>query len=153
MRGRWYLLLLGAVVVACVGLAQTRPGHAALAAAGLYEQPATYTELAFSTPGSLPSTLTKSGSSVKVSFGIHNVSGNAHTYNWTIALVRSGVSQVKASGVAATPAQGRSLINKSVMVACPSGRVQVVVRLASTNESISDWMTCPPAAAKKRAVQ
>ena len=148
MRSRWYLLLLIAAVMACASLAQTRQGHTLLGAAGLYEEPATYTELAFSTPDELPNTLPKSNASVKVSFGIHNVSGSVRSYNWSIALVRSGVSQVKASGAALTAAQGRTTITKSVMAACDGGRVQVVVHLASPAESISFWMTCPPATTK-----
>jgi hypothetical protein len=153
MRGRWYLLLLAGVAVVCVGLAQTRPGHAVLGAAGLYEKPATYTELAFSTPGALPSTLSKSGARVNVSFDIHNVSDNPRSYNWSIALVRSGASHVEASGAASAPAQGRTAITKSVTATCASGRVEVVVHLASPADSISFWMTCPPAAGKKRAAK
>jgi hypothetical protein len=153
MKGRWYLILLAAVVLACAGLAQTRPGHAALASAGLYEEPATYSELAFSTPDALPSALTKSGASVKVSFGIRNVSSDPRSYDWSIALVRSGKSQVKASGTAPAPAQGQTEITRSVAAACVGGRVQVVVRLANPAESISFWMTCPPAATKKRSAQ
>ncbi len=155
MRGRWYLLLLAGLAVVCAGLAQTQPGHAALAAAGLYEKPAVYTELAFSAPGALPSTLAKSGTPVSVSFGIHNVSGSQQSYNWSIALVRSGTSRVAASGVAATPAQGRATVTKPVKVTCASAseRIQVVVRLASPADSISFWLTCPPAAAKTRAAK
>lgn len=150
---RWYLLLPVAIVLACAGLAQTQPGHAALRAAGLYEEPATYAELAFSTPSALPSMLTKSGASVKVSFGIHNVSADARSYKWSIVLVRAGVSQVKVSGAALTPPQGRTTITRSVVAACADGRVRVVVRLASPAESISFWMTCPPAAAKTKVAR
>ena len=153
MRSRWYLLLLIAAVIACAGLAQTRQGHALLGAAGLYKEPATYTELAFSKPDALPSTLPKSNASVEVSFGIHNVSGNARSYTWSIALVRSGVNQVKASGGALTAAQGRTTITKSVVAACDGGRVQVVVHLASPAESIGFWMTCPHATAKTRVAR
>ena len=153
VRSRWYLLALAAVALICAALAQTRQGHAALGAAGLYEEPSTYAELAFSTPNALPSALAKSGASVKVSFGIHNVSDNPRTYIWSIALVHSGVSQVKASGTASTAAQGQTEITTSVVAACVGGRVQVVVRLASPAESISFWMTCPPAAAKTRVAQ
>lgn len=155
MRGRWYLLMLAGFAVVCAGLAQTQPGHAALAAAGLYEKPAAYTELAFSAPGALPGTLAKSGTPVNVSFGIHNVSDSARSYNWSIALVRSGASRVAASGVAATPAQGRTAVSKPVAVTCASAseRIQVVVRLASPADSISFWLTCPPAPAKTRAAK
>jgi hypothetical protein len=153
MRGRWYLALVAVIVVVCAGLAQAQQGHSLLRAAGLYEEPASYTELAFNTPGALPSTLTKSGASVKVSFGIHNVSENPRSYTWSIVLVYSGVSRVKASGAAPTPPQGRTAITKSVVAACVGGRVQVVVRLASPAESISSWMTCPPAAAMTKDAQ
>jgi hypothetical protein len=134
-------------------LAQTGSGHTLLRAAGLYEEPASYTELAFSTPGDLPSALAKPSASVKVSFGIHNVSDSPRSYDWSIALVHSGVSQVKASGAASTSAQGRTAVTKSVTAACSSGRVQVVVRLASPAQSISFWLTCPPVASKAKAAR
>lgn len=153
MRNRWPLLLLAAAVMACAGLAQTRPGHALLGTAGLYQKPAAYTELAFTRPDALPSTLTKAKPSVKVSFGIHNVSDSARSYHWSIALVRSGASGVKASGTALTSAQGRTVITKSVVAACVGGRVQVVVRLASPKQSIGFWMTCPPVRGKTGAAK
>ena len=153
MSSRLYLAVFAVVALVCVGMAQTGSGHAVLRTVGLYEEPASYTELAFSTPGALPSTLPKSGASVTVSFGIHNVSDTPRSYAWSIALVRSGKSQVKASGAAPTSAQGRTAVTRSVAVACPAGRVQVVVRLASPAQSVSFWLTCPPAATKKQAAR
>jgi hypothetical protein len=152
-RPRWPLLLLAAIVLACAGLAQTQPGHAALRAVGLYEEPATYAELAFTAPSALPSTLAKPGARVKVSFGVHNVSADPRSYQWSIVLVHAGVSRLKASGVKLTPPEGRITITRSVTAACTGGRVQVVVRLASPAESIGFWMTCPPAAVKKKGHQ
>jgi hypothetical protein len=149
MKGHWQLLTLVAVVLVCAGLAQTQQGHVLLRNVGLYETPATYTELTFSEPGDLPTTVARPSSNVKVSFGIHNVSDTARSYAWSIALVHAGKSQVKASGSAQTPAQGRTAVARPVVVACVGGRVQVVVRLASPAESISYWMTCPPAPSKK----
>jgi hypothetical protein len=152
MKGRWHLFLLVAAVLTCVGLAQTSQGHVLLRDTGLYETPAIYTELTFSEPGALPSVLQKSGGNVKVSFGIHNVSGAPRSYQWSIVFVHAGKSQVKASGAARTLAQGRTAVTRSLAAVCVGGRLQVVVRLASPVESISFWMTCPPAA-KKQASQ
>lgn len=151
MRGHWRPVLLAVIILACVGFAQTSQGHAVLATAGLYEEPATYTELAFTTPGALPSTLPTSNASVKVSFGIHNVSSGQRSYNWSIETVHLGVSQVKASGAVLTAAQAQAVVTRSVVPACTSGRVEIVVRLASPAESIIFWMTCPSALTKTHA--
>ena len=151
MRTRWGPLLLVAITLTCLSLAQTPQGHTLLGAVGIYEEPATFTELAFSEPSALPNTLPTQSASVKVSFGIHNVSSDSRSYNWSIVLVHSGESQVKASGTVFTLAQGRTSVSKSVPAACSSGRVQVVVRLASPAESISFWVTCPSAPVKKQA--
>jgi hypothetical protein len=153
MKNRWQLLLLVAAVLVCAGMAQTRPGHALLRDTGLYETPAAYTELTFSAPGNLPSTAEKPNADITVAFGIHNVSSDSRDYHWSIVLVHSGKSQVWASGTVLTPAQGRTAVTKAVQAACSSGRVQVVVRLASPAESISFWVTCPTATAKKQAKQ
>jgi hypothetical protein len=151
MKGRWPLLSVVAVVLICVSLAQTQPGHVLLRDTGLYETPAVYTELMFSEPEALPSALEKPSGNVKVSFGIHNVSDASRSYQWSIVFVHAGKSQVKASGVVQTPPQGLIGITRSLVTACVGGRLQVVVRLANPAESISFWMTCPSAAAKKQA--
>lgn len=153
MKRHWRLLWLTAVLLSAVGLAQTQQGHVLLRNVGLYETPATYTELAFSHPGALPSALAKPSEALTVSFGIHNVSDAPRQYRWSIVLEHSGKSQVKASGAALTPAQGRTTVTKSVAAACVGGRLQVVVKLASPAESISFWLTCPPAADTGQAQQ
>jgi hypothetical protein len=99
MRGRWSLLSLVAIVLCCAALTQTSRGHVLLQDAGLYETPATYTELTFSHPGALPDALVKPSSKLTVSFGIHNVSDIPRSYQWFIMLAHSGKSQVKASGL------------------------------------------------------
>lgn len=145
MRGRWSLLSLVALVVICVGLAQTSQGHALLRDAGLYEVPASYTELAFTDAGALPNTLTLAKKQVPVSFSVHNVSGSSQTYQWSIAVTRDGKSQVKAAGTVGVPAQGKATVTRSVTTACGTApKVQVVVRLASPAESIDFWALCPP---------
>lgn len=148
MKGRWHLLLIMPVVLICAGLAQTPKGHMLLRDAGLYETPATYTELAFSDPRALPNSLPSPDSNVQVSFGIHNVSDVSRSYQWSIVLVHAAKSQVGASGTVQTPPQGRTAVTRSVAAACVGGRLQVVARLASPAESISFWLTCPAAPAK-----
>lgn len=148
MKSRAHLLLIAMTCAVCVGLAQTAQGHRLLGAAGIYEEPATYTELAFSMPGALPNTLPTSTASVRVSFGIQNVSSSPRSYSWSIVLMRSGVSKVNATGTVVTAAQGRATVTKSIVPGCTNGRVQVVVRLLSPNQSISFWLTCPSARTK-----
>jgi hypothetical protein len=143
MRARWQLLVLIAALLACVSLAQTQQGHAVLGSVGLYETPASYTELAFSDPGHLPGALATPNASIKVSFTIHNVSGNSRSYQWSIILANSGKDQVATNGTALSPAQGQTEVTRSVKTYCVNSRLQVTVRLASPAESISFWMTCP----------
>jgi hypothetical protein len=138
------LVILLALAVLCVGVAQTSPGHAALRGMGLYEPPASYTELTFAAPGDLPSALSAAGSAINVAFDIHNVSGAARTYQWSIALAKNGQDgRQKASGTVTAPAQGRVTVTRSVAATCTGGRLQVLVRLASPAESVDFWVTCP----------
>jgi hypothetical protein len=137
------LVLVVALILLCVSLAQTSQGHVLLSDVGLYEQPASYAELTFTNPGDLPSALPSANSPIDVSFGIHNVSGAARAYQWSIVLTKASQSHVKASGTVTAPAQGRVTVTKSVAMACVGGRLQVLVRLASPAESISFWVTCP----------
>jgi hypothetical protein len=153
MKGRWHLSFLAVAILACVGLAQTQQGHVVLSDVGLYETPAANTALAFSEPGALPSALEKPNGAVKVSFGIHNASDDPRSYQWSVVFVRLGETQVKASGSVLTPAQGQTVVTRSLAAACVGGRLQVVVRLASPAESISFWMSCPAAATKEQAKQ
>lgn len=147
-----------ALVVIFAGLAQTSPGHALLRDAGLYKVPTSYTELAFTNPAALPSTLQSakgakgkvpvSTGQVPVSFSLHNVSGSARSYQWSIAVANGGKSQQKAAGTVGVPAQGKATVTKSVTAACGTGaRLQVVVRLASPAESINFWVFCPSSTA------
>jgi hypothetical protein len=144
------LVLVVALVLLCVGLAQTSQGHVLLSDAGLYEPPASYTELTFTTPGDLPSTLPSSNSPIDVSFSIHNVSGAARSYQWSVVLTKTSQSHVKASGTVTAPAQGRVTVTKSVAMACVEGRLQVLVRLASPAESVDFWVTCPASAKRSK---
>ena len=101
----WGSLVIVALVALCAGLAQIGTGHALLRDMGLYEVPPSYTELAFSSSGDLPSQVKSEHARIKVAFSIHNVSGTSRTYNWSITLVHSGKGLVKASGIVNVPAR------------------------------------------------
>jgi hypothetical protein len=145
------VVALLALVVLCVGLAQTGPGHSVLSGMGLYQPPASYTELTLAAPDNLPSALPSVGSPVNVAFDIHNVSGAARVYQWSIALAKNGhnASQ-KASGTVTAPAQGRIAVRRSVAASCTGGRLQVQVRLARPAESVEFWVTCAAASRGSR---
>ena len=144
------LVLLVALIMLCVGLAQTSQGHVLLSDVGLYEQPSSYTELTFQTPSDLPSTIASPNSPIDVSFNIHNASEAPRAYQWSVVLAKAGKSQVKASGAVTASAQGRVTITRSVSMACVGGRLQVLVRLASPAESVDFWVTCPAAVKRSR---
>lgn len=144
------LVLLVALVALCAGLAQTGPGHVLLGDMGLYKENASYTELAFTAPGDLPSTLPSPDAPVNVSFSIHNASGTAHAYQWSVVLTKAGQSHVKAAGTATAAAQGRVTVTRSVAMTCAGGRLQVSVRLASPAESVDFWVACPASAQGSR---
>jgi hypothetical protein len=132
-----------AFVVLTAGLAQTGEGHAALQDLGLFQTPTSYTELAFTTPRDLPAQMQADHAPIKVSFGIHNVSGSSQDYHWSITLVQSAQRRVSASGVTSAQAQGRVTVARTVDASCSNGRLQVVVGLAAPAESINFWVTCP----------
>jgi hypothetical protein len=140
--------LITAAIVAVAGLAlalaQTSPGHALLRKAGLYEEPASYTALAFTDPGSLPSRLSPVPSRVSVSFGISNSSGDPHAYQWSVLLHRAGQVKHLAAGEAEVPAGQSTTVTPTVTAACSTGQAQFTVQLAAPAESIAFWLTCSP---------
>jgi hypothetical protein len=138
------VVILTALVILCAGFAQTSPGHSVLSGMGLYQPPVSYTELTFDAPGDLPSALPSPGAPVNVSFNIHNVSGAARVYQWSVVLANNGHNgSQEASGTVTAPAQGRVTVTRSVATTCTGGRLQVLVRLASPAESVEFWVTCP----------
>lgn len=144
MRRWWGAVVVVALVVLGAGLAQTGAGHTLLQAAGLYEAPSSYTELAFTDPANLPTRLKSEHASIHVSFSVHNVSNVSRAYDWSVEFVRSSHTHVGASGVATVLAQGRTVVARTVAVGCVvGGRLHVVVRLVSPSESIGFWATCP----------
>lgn len=145
MRRHWGLAALIVVVLACTGMAQTPSGHALLRVAGLYEEPASYTALSFSSPQTLTNAVFTKKARVSVPFTIRNVSGASRTYDWSIDVVHGRVSQVSSKGSVTVAAQGTANVTRSLSTTCPSGRIQLVVRLASPAESIDFWVACPGA--------
>ena len=88
---------------------------------------------------------------ITVSFSIHNVSGSAKSYQWSAVALNGGANEGSLSGNATVASQARASFIENIQATCPSGRDQVVVRLASPAESISFWVTCPVSAAPAEA--
>ena len=81
-------MLIAAFILAA-GVGQTSFGHEILGKAGLFEEPASYTSLAFLHPGSLPEQLTPERLSPKqatagFSFIIRNAGDTPHDYQWSV---------------------------------------------------------------------
>ena len=152
MKGRWSPLLLVILVLLCAGVAQTSPGHSILTGLGVTATPPSYTELSFTMPDGLQETVGAGQAPITVSFGIHNVSKSPKDYHWSAVAVHDGTNEGSVSGAVTVAAQGRTSVTGNIQATCPSGRDQVVVRLASPAESINFWVTCPAvsAPAKKK---
>jgi len=147
--------MLVILVLLCAGAAQTSPGHSVLVGLGLTQTPPSYTELAFTNPGSMQESIASLQAPVTVSFGVHNVSVSSRAYQWSIVALHNGANVGSESGSLTVAAQGRASLIENVQVTCPSGRLQVVLKLASPAESLNFWVACPTGAApaKKPAVK
>jgi hypothetical protein len=139
--------MLVILVLLCAGVAQTSPGRSVLVGLGLTETTSGYTELSFANAGSLQESVASAQAPITVSFAIHNVSGSPHHYQWSVVADNKGTSEGSASGDVTVAAQGRAAFIENIQSTCPSGRDQVVVRLASPAESLNLWVTCPVASA------
>ena len=144
--------MLVILVLLCAGVAQTSPGHSILTGLGVTATPPSYTELSFTMPDGLQETVGAVQAPITVSFGIHNVSKSPKDYHWSAVAVHDGTNEGSVSGAVTVAAQGRTSVTGNIQATCPSGRDQVVVRLASPAESINFWVTCPAvsAPAKKK---
>jgi hypothetical protein len=142
--------MLVILVLLCAGVAQTSPGHSVLAGLGLTETPPGYAELSFTDPDGLQQFVASVQAPVTVSFGIHNVSGSAKNYRWSVVALHDGTNEGSASGDLAVAAQGHAAFTTNVQVTCPSGRIQMVLRLASPAESLNFWVACPAAGPAKK---
>lgn len=135
--------MLAVLALLCVGAAQTSPGHSVLVGLGLSETPPSYTELAFTDAGSLQESVASLQAPVTVSFDIHNVSASARSYKWSIVAEHGTTNEGSLSGSATVAAQGRQSFIENVQVTCPSGRLQMILKLASPAESLNFWVSCP----------
>ncbi len=137
-----------AAVVAVAGLAlalaQTSPGHALLRKAGLYEEPAGYTSLAFTDPQSLPSRLSPVPARVSVSFGISNSSADPRRYHWSVLLQRTGRVKRLAAGEVEVPAGESATVAPMVTASCPAGQARMDVQVGAPAEEIAFWLACSP---------
>jgi hypothetical protein len=135
------IAVAGFVIIVVLGtfLAGTPLVHAQLENLKLLPQPEHYTELYFNDPSALPSTVPLA--SIAFSFTIHNVTGQAMVYPYTVSLVTSptttevissGSEQVNAGQTVAVPAV------VSVSKTVKSG--EVVVTLVNQKQSIDFWL-------------
>jgi hypothetical protein len=138
-RWRGVVTLIAAILLAA-GVGQTSLGHEILGKAGLFEEPASYTSLAFLQPGSLPEQLTSKP--VMVSFIIRNASDTAHDYQWSMSLVQGQQTRQIAAGTARVASGNGTAITRAAAISCTQGQVQIVVSLAHPAEHIDAWLAC-----------
>jgi hypothetical protein len=130
-----------AIVILAAGIAQTGAGHSLLRKAGLFEQPVSYTSLAFQHPQS-PPLLTSRRAAVPVSFVIANAGDTPRTYQWTLSVVQGTLTRRLATGSIRLVSGHRAALTKIAHVVCTQ-QVNLVVSLAHPAESIHAWAACP----------
>jgi hypothetical protein len=141
---RWQgMAALVAVVALVAVLGQTSAGHAVLRKAGLYEEPTSYTSLAFLHPQSLLKQLPSKRASVDVSFVIHNAGSNPRDYQWSVLVLQGQRTRQVASGSVRIASGRAAPITRSATISCTRGQVRIVVSLTRpAAESIHAWMAC-----------
>lgn len=142
---RWLgLATLVAVVALTAGIGQTTAGHAILREAGLLEEPASYTSLAFQYPQRLQEQLSVKRANVGVSFVIRNAGSTPRDYRWSMLLVQGSRTSLVAAGSAGLASGRETAITRSAKIFCTQGQVRIVVRLARPAEYIDAIMACAP---------
>ena len=136
------ILAVIAAAALAVGLAQTSAGHSLLQAAGLYEEPASYTSLAFTHPQSLPTHLSPAPTRVNLSFTVSNASADSRTYHWSMVLDRTGHTDRLAAGIVRVPAGDRATVSRTVRASCAGGQARMTVELTAPAESIDFLAAC-----------
>lgn len=134
--------ILGAVITLVAGIGQTSLGHAVLGKVGLFQEPTSYTSLAFLNPQALREQLSSTHTTIGVSFVIHNTGGIPHDYQWSLLLVQGQRTRHVAAGSVHVASEGGEAITRSARISCTKGQVQIVVRLARPAEFIDAWMAC-----------
>jgi hypothetical protein len=130
------------VVLAALAAAQTAWGRGVLSGWGIAAPSEPYTELAFTSPTTLPDA--PRDGAVPVSFWVHNVEGASRSYEWTATVhVPGGASRPAASG-RLTLADGASrTVTTTVPVACTGRRDRIDVSIGGPHRTIGFWVDCP----------
>jgi hypothetical protein len=136
------LVTLAAAAALAAGLAQTSAGHWMLGQAGLYQEPASYTSLAFSDPPSLPAHLSATRTRVSAPFTVTNTSPGPRAYHWSMMLDHAGHEYRLAAGEVRVPAGGRATVAGTVTASCATGQARLTVHVADPAESIDFWLAC-----------
>lgn len=136
------MVTLIAVIVLAAGIGQTSLGHTLLEKAGLFEEPTSYTSLAFQDPQSLPEQLSSKRATVSISFVIHNSGIIPHDYQWSVLLVQGQRSSHVAAGSVRVASGRAAAITQSVRVSCTRGQVRIVVSLMRPAEYIDARTAC-----------
>lgn len=127
-RRRSYIVLLIALLVV-TGFSQTPPGRALLGLAGVTASGGAYSELAFGAPKDLPRELFPGDPLPPLPFVVRNVTGETHTYRWTVGLAGAADEHRVAAGHATVIDGSTVTIMPSGRVVCAAGPVRVTVRL------------------------
>jgi hypothetical protein len=135
-------LAVGAGIV--LVLAQTGAGRFVMRETGLETPLTSYTALSFTDPNALPleGHLPLGHVSVDVGFALRNASQATGRYQWTIRLVDGNRVTPVATGRATVQAGGTVDESRIGTGMCLSGRLKVVVSLASPVESIDLMESC-----------
>lgn len=135
---RWPYIMLLLAVLAAGALSETPPGRGVLRAAGVIGTPAAYTELAFVTPTDLPQQLVAAETTNIPPFVIHNATGAAHRYRWSVTLSSAGTARPSATGETAVAAGAQNTIAPAVRADCRPGPLTVTIALAGDAGSTGD---------------
>jgi hypothetical protein len=138
---------LGVAVLAVAVLAQTSPGRSVVRGLGLSKAPARYAQLSFTRPQALPTIVGAPHATVSEPFEIRNSGSGQQTYEWSVTLAESGVTQRLASGHTVLAAGRAATVTKAVRFGCRAGnQVRLTFSLASPRQSIDFSATCDSAA-------
>lgn len=131
------------VVAVAITLLQTSAGHALLRGVGLVGAPPDVTELAFSSPNSLPTTLAGPRGQVDIAFVIRNDSVHARSYRWRISQTGNETAVPPSTAGTTWVASGAATtVRRSVYVGCAAPTAHLQVTLPSVNETLSLVLTC-----------
>jgi hypothetical protein len=128
-----------AAVAGLAAAAQSEVGQRALRTLGVAGSGARYTELAFIDPRRLPTSVSRTPTTLHLPFTITNREGTTRTYTWT--MTASGPPAQLLRGGTLTVGNGEQAdLDPSVRLAC-TRRTRITVSI-STGQAIGLWATC-----------